>query len=40
MTLVAGVMLTDFGYFVWHYLMHKVPLLWHFQSAGETLSRE
>ena len=36
LTLVAGVMLSDFGYFVSHYLMHKVPLLWHFHQTHHS----
>jgi len=34
--LVAGVMLADFGYYVSHYLMHKVPLLWHFHQTHHS----
>jgi sterol desaturase/sphingolipid hydroxylase (fatty acid hydroxylase superfamily) len=35
-TLAAGVLLADFGFFVSHYLMHKVPLLWHFHQTHHS----
>ena len=35
-TVAAGVMLADFGYYVSHYLMHKVPLLWHFHQTHHS----
>lgn len=35
-TLVVALMLTDFGHFVSHYLMHRVPLLWHFHQTHHS----
>jgi len=34
--LAGGVLLADFGFFVSHYLMHRVPLLWPFHQTHHS----
>lgn len=35
---VAAVLVTDFGYFLCHYLHHKVPVLWQFHKVHHSAS--
>jgi sterol desaturase/sphingolipid hydroxylase (fatty acid hydroxylase superfamily) len=36
MTFVLAVLLMDFGFFLSHYLMHRIPVLWHFHQVHHS----